>query len=83
MTDIYNLKNGATYKVTKEFTDFDGKIHEVGETWAFEKITYLPYHSGVSLFVIEDGKEVIYRFQDEAEGQQGFLTDLTNYIELV
>lgn len=83
MKDIYNLQKGIAYKVTKEFIDFDGKLHEAGETWVFEKTTYLPYHSGLSLFVIEDGKNVMYRFQDEAEAQQGLLNDFMNYVEPV
>jgi hypothetical protein len=46
MRDIYKLKPGESYKVIKEFTDFDGIFHGVGERWIFEEIQYIPYHSG-------------------------------------
>jgi hypothetical protein len=81
MTDIYDLVTGDSYTVKKEFTDYDGRVHGVGESWVFEKTTYLPYHSGLSLFVIENGQRVIYRFQDEPEAQQELLNDFMNYVE--
>jgi hypothetical protein len=83
MTDISNLKSGSSYIVIKEFTDYDGKIHELGETWTFVKTAFLPYESGLSLFVIESEKEIIYRFQDEAEEQKDLLNDFMNYVEFV
>jgi hypothetical protein len=83
MNDISNLKKDKTYAVIKEFTDFDGKIHRVGETWTFAKTTFLPYESGLSLFVIENGKNVMYRFQDIAEEQQELLSDFMSYVESI
>jgi hypothetical protein len=83
LEDIYSLKSGETYKVIKEFTDFDGKIHEVGECWTFEKTAYLPYHSGLSFYVIENGQRVMYRFHDEPEAQQELLNNFMSYVESV
>jgi Domain of unknown function (DUF3601) len=80
MNDVYNLKPGESYIVTKEFTDYDGILHKVGERWVFEEIHYLPYHSGLSLNVIENGKSVTYRFQDEPEEQQQLLNNFMNYV---
>jgi hypothetical protein len=80
MSDIYNLKPGESYIVIKEFTDYDGNLHKVGERWIFEEIQYLPYHSGLSLNVIENGESVTYRFQDEPEQQQQLLNDFMNYV---
>ncbi len=83
MNDIYNLKKGETYKVIKQFYDFDRQIHKIGETWIFEKIEYLPYHSGLSLFVTENGQNIMYRFQDVAEEQQPLLNDFMNFVKIV
>lgn len=83
MKDIYNLKNGETYQVIKEFADFDGKVHAAGETWVFEKTTYLPYNSGLSLFVVKNGRSVMHRFQDEPEKQQEILDNFMSYVEAV
>ncbi len=83
MSDISNLKKGETYKVIKEFADYDLKIHNIGEIWTFEKTEYLPYHSGLSLFVIENGKKVMFRFQDTAEEQQELLNCFMNLVESV
>jgi hypothetical protein len=81
MTDIYQLKKGETYKVIKPFIDFDKVTHKVGETWVFDKITYLPYHSGLSLFVIENSVNKQYHFQDIVEEQEELLSNFIKYIE--
>lgn len=81
MKDISNLKAGRHYRVIKEFKDFDGRLHETGETWIFEKTNYVPYHSGLSLFVIENGQSVMYRFQDTDDEQGELLNDFMNYVE--
>jgi Domain of unknown function (DUF3601) len=83
MTDINNLKKGETYKVIREFSDYDSKIHHVGETWTFEKTTFLPYESGLSLFVTENGQSVMYRFQDEPQQQRDLLSNFMNYVNSV
>ncbi len=82
-SNIYNLTKGETYRVTKEFIDYDKIIHKVGEIWIFEKTTFLPYHSGLTLFVIENEKEVTYRFQDYPEEQGGLLYTFMNYVEKI
>ena len=80
MPDISNLKPGESYIVIKEFTNYDGNLHKVGERWIFEEINYLPYHSGLSLNVIENGKSVTYRFQDEPDQQQKLLECFMDYV---
>lgn len=79
--NIYRLQQGKTYRVTKEFTDYDRIIHKTGEVWTFEKTTFLPYHSGLTLFVNENGKPAIYRFQSEPEEQQELLNHFMEYLE--
>lgn len=83
LSSIYQLIKGRTYKVTIEFIDYDRMIHKVGETWIFEKTTFLPYHSGLTLFVIENGENVAYRFQSEPDEQQELLNTFMDYVELV
>ncbi len=80
MSDISNLKPGESYRVIKEFTDYDGNLHKVRERWIFVKIDYLPYHSGLSLNVIENGESITYRFQDEPDQQQLLLERFMNYV---
>lgn len=81
MTDIHQLKKGKKYKVIKTFTDFDNIIHKIGETWVFDKTTYLPYHSGLSLFVTENKVNKQYHFQDVAEEQEKLLSNFMKYVE--
>lgn len=81
--DIYQLQKGKTYCVTKEFADYDSIIHKIGETWVFDKITFLPYYSGLSLFVIENGTHSCYRFQAEPQEQQTLLNNFMNYVEII
>jgi hypothetical protein len=32
----------------KQFTDFDGKLHPVGESWTYLGKNFVPYHDGLS-----------------------------------
>ena len=82
-SDIYKLEKGKTYKITKEFIDYDRIVHKIGEVWTFNKTTFLPYHSGLTLFVIENDKSVSYRFQSEQEEQEELLHTFMNYVEQI
>ncbi len=83
MANIYDLKKGEVYKLVKEFTDYDGRVHKIGESWIFEKTTYVPYHSGLFLFVSENGQSVMYRFQDAPETQRELLNNFMSCVEIV
>lgn len=83
MKDISKLKKGETYRVVKEFADYDKIIHRVGKTWIFEGTNFVPYHSGLSLFIIENGQNMMYRFQAEPEQQQEILSNFMDYVELI
>lgn len=50
-----HLRPSVTYRVCKPFTDYDQDLHPVDETWTFLGYSYLPYDSGLSLFVSVDG----------------------------
>jgi hypothetical protein len=82
-SNIYKLEKGKTYRVKKEFIDYDRIIHRIGEIWTFDKTTFLPYHSGLTLFVIENGENAVYRFQSEPEEQQELLNTFMDYVECV
>jgi Domain of unknown function (DUF3601) len=72
---------GKRYRVVKEFRDFDGQVHPVGEEWAFIGTAFLPYDDGRSLFVSLDGdKEWHIRMQDREEEQRYILDNLSEYI---
>lgn len=82
MKDISTLEKGETYRVVKEFADYDGIIHKIGKTWIFEGTNFVPYHSGLSLFVIENGQKTMYRFQAEPDEQQEILDNFMDYVEI-
>ena len=46
MTDIYTLEEGATYVVTKAFTDYYGNAFSPGQTLTYAEKHFLPYHGG-------------------------------------
>jgi Domain of unknown function (DUF3601) len=82
-SDIYKLEKGKTYRVIKVFIDYDRITHKVGEVWIFDKMTFLPYHSGLTLFATKNDKNVSYRFQSEPEEQEELLHTFMNYVEQI
>jgi hypothetical protein len=82
-SSIYNLVKGKTYRVTKEFIDYDKGIHKVGEVWTFDKTMSSHYYSGVVLFVIENERHVTYRFQSYREEQQELTNTFMSYVEQI
>ena len=75
------LKIGATYKVVKSFIDYDKLNHEIGETWTFDKLTYVAYHDGVCLHVIQNNEPNMYRFMDIKEEQQPIIENFLDFVE--
>jgi hypothetical protein len=69
------------YLVIKEFEDFDGALHRIGETWTFVEKNFLPYDDGLSLFVEKDGQRVQFRFQWREESQAGVIDNFSDYVE--
>jgi hypothetical protein len=75
------LEKGVRYKIVKAFTDFDGDVHEVGETWTFLGSGFLPYDDGLSMFVSLDGEhEWQIRLQDRPDRQAHIIENLHVYI---
>ena len=76
-----HMEAGKRYRVVKEFKDFDGQVHAVGETWTYVGTAFLPYDDGRSIFVSLDGeREWHIRMQDREEEQRGILDDLKSYV---
>ena len=66
------LTPGTRYRVAKTFTDYDGGVHEAGETWTFLGDNFVPYHDGMSLFVSLDGErewQIRLEWTDEGQGE--------------
>jgi hypothetical protein len=77
-----HLVPGCTYFVVRQFTDYDGDIHEPGETWIYRGYATNAHADGVSLFVsmsVDD--EWHMRLQWRPEAQQEILADLKRYIQ--
>ncbi|MGD9913562.1 MAG: DUF3601 domain-containing protein [Rhizobiaceae bacterium] len=65
-----HLVIGRDYRVVQAFRDFDGQAHDVGEAWTFHGHSFLPYDDGLSLFVVQDGRQrqIRMRWADEDQG---------------
>ena len=77
-----NLIPQRKYCVIKSFTDFDQKIHPVGEAWLFIESNFLPFDSGLTLHVIKDHIPIVYRLQWRSEQQAEVLDHFNDYVEL-
>ena len=76
-----HLVVGGRYAVVKEFTDFDGLAHPVGESWWYLGKNFVPYHDGLSLYVSPDGQRAWQiRLQWLPEGQGQIIDDLESYV---
>ena len=79
--DVRHLKIGSRCKVAQAFTDYDGAVHPVGETWRFAGAAFLPYEDGYTFYVSVDGiHETKFRMQDWPETQGHFFANVDTYI---
>jgi hypothetical protein len=75
------LVAGRRYRVTREFADFDGDSHAVGEEWTFLGASFLPHDDGLSLFVSLDGsREWQIRMQLDPDAQGRIVRALSDYV---
>ncbi len=79
----FELKPGVKYRVVLAFTDFDGRVHPVGETWHYESRNYFPYDAGMCLNVSEAGPMTSIRFQDYKEAQGEIIDRFSDYVSEV
>jgi hypothetical protein len=76
-----HLNAGSSYRVVREFRDYDRGLHVVGETWMFLGHSFLPYDDGLSLIVSLDGlQEWLIRMQCRPEEQEEVVNSLNEYI---
>lgn len=74
------LTAGRTYRVMKEFTDYDGIIHKVGDTWKYMSHNFLPYDDGLTLCVERDGQSHVFRLQWRNETQGHIVSFFSDYV---
>ena len=78
------LRSGRKYRVIREFEDYDGFLHQAGETWTFCGWSFLPHDNGMSFFVSLDGaQEWHIPLQRRPEEQAQILDHLDQYIAQV
>ena len=81
MSNSLNLLQGQQYSVIKPFTDYDNIVHEAGETWIYNGTNFLPYEDGLTLHVLKDGVEEVYRLQWRKEAQAAIIENFKDYVE--
>lgn len=79
--NIRYLTPGQQYRVTKSFVDYDKQVHPLGETWIFSGTNFLPYDDGLTLHVIQDNKQLMYRLQWRNEEQTDIIENFTDFVE--
>lgn len=77
------LQLDRTYRVKRPFTDFDGRLHEIGETWKFVGSNYSHYDEGLSLFVQTSEGEWHIRLGLHPDAQSAVWADFAAYVEPV
>ena len=66
----------------REFVDYDGHRHPVGEEWRFCGCSFVPYEDGMSFFVsLDDEHEWHLRLQWRVDEQGAILDHLTEYLQ--
>jgi hypothetical protein len=75
-----DLVPGKTYHVIKPFTDYDGTVHPVGESWRFVKKGFSPHEDGLSLFVERNGQTVLIRLQWLEESQGEIIDNFSDFV---
>ncbi|RYE85053.1 MAG: DUF3601 domain-containing protein [Hyphomicrobiales bacterium] len=81
MSAITHMAPGQSYRVVRPFTDFDGRVHAVGDIWQFRGESFLPYDDGLSLFVTINGKDEQVRMRLDPEDQGRIVDWFADYLE--
>ena len=80
MENSLNLIPNQAYTVVKPFTDFDGRVHAIGETWAYLGTNFFAYDDGLTLYVLIDHKPVVYRLQWRDHEQAEIIEHFKDYV---
>ena len=76
-----NLTPGKTYRVIAEFSDYDGRVHKIGERWRFIEHNFVPYEDGLTISTEQDGQKSIIRMQWRPEAQEAIIDNFSDYVE--
>ncbi len=75
------LVRGRPYRVIKEFVDFDGDVHPVGEEWSFVASIFSPYDDlllvGVRMLSGDEWKILLHW---KPNAQQEIIENFVQYI---
>ena len=78
------LYSGDYVEVIKEFKDYYGFTHQVGEKFYFACVYFLPYEDGYTLFISKDKINISNIFlQDRAETQKEICYNLKEYFKVI
>ena len=80
MSGFTHMVPGPTYRVVQSFTDFDGRVHAVGDLWTYRGESFLPYDDGLSLFVTINGREQQIRMRDTPDDQGPIVDNFSDYL---
>jgi len=83
MENSLNLLPGSHYSVIKPFIDYDKIVHRTGESWIYQGTNFLPYEDGLTIHVLKDGMEEVYRLQWRKEEQADIIENFKDYVEPV
>jgi acetyl esterase/lipase len=72
---------GKGYRVVKPFTDFDGAVHDSGESWVFTGKNFLPYDDGLTVYVKRDHRDHTFRMQWRDEAQGDVISNFSDYVD--
>jgi len=72
-----------TYRITQPFTDYDGSVHDIGESWVFVSKNFLPYDDGLTLYIETQGKPGTIRMQWRDEAQGEVISNFSDYVEKI
>jgi hypothetical protein len=77
------LTPGKTYRVIAAFTDYDGQIHKIGESWRFIEHNFVPYEDGLTISIERDGQKSAIRMQWRPEAQEDTIDNFSDFVEEV
>ena len=78
------LYSGDYVEVIKEFKDYYGFTHQVGEKFYFACVYFLPYEDGYTLFISKDKINISNIFlQNREETQKEICYNLKEYFEII
>ena len=75
------LTPGKTYRVIAEFSDYDGRVHTIGESWRFIEHNFVPYEDGLTISIERDGQKSVIRLQWRPETQEAIIDNFSDYVE--